>query len=155
MGHVPVQTHTSGTELFQGQLCSPSALARSPPSFHKSSPSLTVCQPPAITVQPKPCLPFCSQRVTLLHMLTCSLSFLSVLLQGTQIFFLPHTPFHAPLPSLCHQIPLPSGGCTLIPQNNAGSQSPSLWQMYSYKLAEPIYKALIFIKVNLSLKKCA
>lgn len=42
MGHAPVQTHTSGTELCQGQICSLSALARFPPSFHKSSPSLTV-----------------------------------------------------------------------------------------------------------------
>lgn len=54
--------HASGTELCQGQTCSPSPLASSPPSFHKSSPSLTLCQPPAKALQPKPILPSCSQR---------------------------------------------------------------------------------------------
>lgn len=120
--------HTSGTELCQGQTCSPSALASSPPSFHKSSPSLTL----SASLQQKHSSPSLSSHPAhrggwdMLHMLTCSLSFLSVLLQGTQAFFLPHTPFHAPLPSFCHQIPLPSGGSRLPPQHNACSQSPSL-----------------------------
>lgn len=56
------RSDASGTELCQGQTCSPSPLASSPPSFHKSSPSLTLCQPPAKALQPKPILPSCSQR---------------------------------------------------------------------------------------------
>lgn len=87
----------------------------------------------------------------MLHMLTCSLSFLSVLLQGTQACFLPHAlscstslllppdPFALrwiPIasPVQCRQ-PVPLPLTDVLP------------------LAEPIHKALIFIKVNLSLKK--
>lgn len=55
----------------------------------------------------------------------------------------------------------PSGTRSLCPQadpdclsqHSTGSQSPSLRQTYSHKPVEPIHMALIFIKVNPSLKK--
>lgn len=89
-----------------------------------------------------------------MHMLTSYLSFLAVHLQGTQVFWVPHsctfTPCFPPSStrSLC-----PQADPDCLARQNTGSQPRSLRQMCSHKASGSIHLPLVVTKINPSLKK--